>query len=435
MADVDLKKSEKNSFEKHSQLRTGMKCEFLLFLPLLVLYAIIVITSSTNTFEGDEGGYVEFARRLSQGYYSPRNDVKLWWGPGYPIVLLPFVLLSLPWMAAKFLNAFFLYAAILYFYKTLKLYIPKKFALVFTYLFGLYPPFMKEVHLLYTESFIFLLICGYTYHFCSLYKSPIKPWFHLLIASVHLGFLALTKVFFGYVILVSVLLFLFLYAWQQKDILKKTLYVYLIALICCFPYLLYTYSLTNKIFYWGTSGGILLYWMSTPYKNEWGSWFSPENVQELPELVRHREFFNEITGLSEVEMDNAFKRRAIYNITHYPTEYLINWLANIGRLLFSYPFSYSNHKLTTYFYLLPNMFITVFFILSVYPAILRWKSVPYEICALLSFDLISFGGTSLLSAYARQFSPLVPILLLWLSFIYVRVLKIDVRRESEIIFS
>ena len=107
-------------------------------------------------------------------------------------------------------------------------------------------------------------------------------------------------------------------------------------------------------------------------------------------------------------------------------------MANIGRLLFSYPFSYTQQKLSTYYFLIPNMFIVVFFVLSIYPAILRWKSIPYEIYALLYFSLIAFGGTSLVAADTRQFTPLVPILILWLSFLYVRVMKIELRPESHI---
>jgi len=172
--------------------------------------------------------------------------------------------------------------------------------------------------------------------------------------------------------------------------------------------------------------------MSTPYENELGSWFSEEDAKKHPELAPHGEFFKKIEGLSQVQKDEAFKKQAIYNITHYPKKYFINWVANIGRLLFSYPFSLRQHNLSTYFYLLPNMFLFVTFIFSIYPVILRWKAIPYEIYTLFYFFLVAFGGTASVSAYDRQFRPLVPILLLWLAFIYIRVFKIEVRQESEI---
>jgi hypothetical protein len=257
-------------------------------------------------------------------------------------------------------------------------------------------------------------------------------WLHLLMASIYLGYLALTKVFFGYVIVVGLLSFGVMYLWQRKKKFKQTAYIYLLALILCLPHLFYTYSLTGKVFYWGTSGGMSLYWMSERHENEWGSWFSSRKVKENPELAHYREFFDKMSKLSEVEKDGEFKKRAIYNITHHPAKYFVNWIANIGRLLFSYPFSHTQHKLTTYFYLIPNMFLVVLFLLGIYPVILRWRSIPYEIYALFYFGFVAFGGTSLLSAYDRQFRPLVPILLLWLCYIYIRVLKIEVRPKSEI---
>lgn len=409
-----------------------MKSGIMKFLPLLLLYIFIVVIYSSNTLWGDESEYVKAAQRLSQGYYSPHDDIKLWWGPGYPIVLLPIVFLKLPLLTAKLLNAFFFFGAVLYFYNTLRLYIQKTHATIFAFLMGLYPPMMRLIHSLYSETLASFLICGFMFHFCKRQKESKSSWFHLLTASIYLGYLALTKIIFGYVILIGLLSFFLLYVWQRKDKFKKTAGVYFLALMLCLPWLLYTYSLTGKVFYWGTSGGMSLYWMSSPNENEWGSWFSEDDVQERPELAQHREFFNKISGLSQVEVDNAFKKQAIYNITHHPGKYFINWIANIGRLLFSYPFSYTQHSLTTYFYLIPNMFIFVTFILSIYPVIVRWKSIPFEIYALLYISLIAFGGLSLVSGFDRYFRPLVPILLLWLAFVYVRVFKIEVRQESEI---
>ncbi len=410
-----------------------MKRDILKFLPLLVLYAIFVFIFSSNTLVGDENGYVKYASQIAQGFGSPSGETTLWWGPGYPIVLAPFVLMKSPWLATKLLNAFFLYGAIIYFYKTVSLYIESKYATVLTLFLGLYPPLIREVHLLLTESLVFFLVCGFLFHFCKLHRKSGNSWLHLFAASFFLGYLALTKVFFGYVILVGLLSFLIFFVWRRTENAKKTTFVYLIALIFCIPYLLFTYFRTGKVFYWGTSGGMSLYWMSTTYNpDELGSWYSFRDVQKSPELAPHRDFLNKITSLSETAMDDAFKKQAIENITHYPLKYLSNWAANVGRLLFSYPFSFTNQKLSTYFYILPNMFIVGAFILSVYPGFIRRKIIPYEIITLLIFVIISFGGTSLVSSFDRQFRPLIPILLLWLAFVYLRILRIEVRSETDL---
>jgi hypothetical protein len=170
-----------------------------------------------------------------------------------------------------------------------------------------------------------------------------------------------------------------------------------------------------------------LYWMSTPYPAESGSWFSAGNVRDMPELAPHREFFAKLETLSDVERDDAFKNQAIYNITHHPAKYVTNWAANVGRLLFSYPFSLESHTLSTYFYMMPNMFLIVLFLLSIPPALFRPSAIPVELWALLAFAVVAFGGSTLLSAYARLFRPLVPVLCAWMAFLYIRVLRIDVR--------
>lgn len=63
-----------------------------------------------------------------------------------------------------------------------------------------------------------------------------------------------------------------------------------------------------------------------------------------------------------------FKEQAISNIRHHPLKYMANWLAKMGRLLFSYPYSFTAQKLSTYFYV-PNVFLAFLFVLSMMPAL------------------------------------------------------------------
>lgn len=409
------------------------KFVFLKFIPLLVIYLFLVAKFSVDYFQADEGGYYEIANQIIKGTYFS-NGI-FWWGPGYPIILIPFILLNLPVFYAKLLNAFFLFGAILYFYRTVSLYLNKdRMAIILSYCLGGYPPLVREIYLLHTESLTFFLICGFIYHFCVLYKTEDDRGRRnqLITAAIYLGCLTLTKVFFGYVILVGLLLYGFLYAIKRNKAYLRTFLIYALSMTICVPYLVVTLTQTGRVFYWGTSGGMSLYWMSTPYKNELGDWFSYEDVINRQELIQHRDFFKEIFDLPADERDEAFKAKAVENIMQNPIKYMFNWVANIGRLFFSYPFSYTPQKLSTYYYLLPNMFIFVLLVISIYPAILRYRSIPFEIYGLILFALIALSGTSLVSAYDRQFRPLVPIFLLWISFVYYRVLQINIRPEAEI---
>ena len=401
-------------------------------LPLLGLYLAVVFVASTNAFEGDEGGYVENASRIVHWQAASAQDHHLWWGPGYSLVLIPFVALHLPWIAAKCLNAGFLFAAILYFYGLMRRYMAAGVAFIPALALGLYPPFLREVHHLFTESLVFLLICGFMFHFCALFTRASHFRLHLIAASMFLGYLALTKVFFGYVIVTSIVLSFGAYLWRRTPALRTTFLVFLLGLLFCVPFLTYTRAITGRNFYWGTSGGMSLYWLSSPYPGELGSWFSVKQVDERDELAPHRDFFARLEGLSDIERDDAFKKQALYNISHYPGKFARNCAANVGRLLFSYPFSFGSDRLSTFFYLAPNMFVVVLFLLSLVPAAVRPRAVPFELWVLLVFALVAFSGSTLLSAYDRQFRPLVPILCAFSAFVYFRLLKIDFRMGDQV---
>lgn len=424
------------------------------FLPLLFLYIIIVILvgrndlykniaaeqsqgylasgeskPSSNDFFGDEQRYVNFATNLTHGHYSPRNKIDLWAGPGYPVILMPFVLLKLPWLFAKLMNPLFLYMAILYFFYTLRFYLKERSALLFSYLLGVNPPFLRHLPNLMTEVFAIFLVCGFIYHFCKFYHEDKYSKKQFFISSFFLGYLALTKIIFGYVILAGLLLFLILSLLKKGKKLKSSLKIYLLALCFCLPYLFYTYSLTGKIFYWGNSGGLSLYWMSTPFPDELGDWHNNNEIQN-PLFKHHKIFFDEIQDLPGIQKDEALKSRAINNIINNPSKYFRNWLNNIGRLLFNYPFTYIPPRLKIFYFIhmVPGMFLVVFSVLCIYPSCLKRKMIPYEIYALLIFALIAFAGSSLLSAYSRFFFPLVPVFVLWIFFTLTNILKIEIRQ-------
>ncbi len=389
--------------------------------PLLLVYIVIVLVANTDKFDGDEGRYVMYAKNLLKGYYSPPDQIYLWNGPGYSIVLMPFVKFNLPFLTAKLLNSLFLFAAIIYFLNTLRLYISDRSSLFFAYILGIYPGFSRYIHQIVTEQISVFLVCGFMFHFCKFHREEKYHWTHFLFASVYVGYLALTKQLFGYVILVGLIVFLCLYLLKKKEEYKKTFLVYLLALACCIPYLSYTYSLTGKHFYWGSQGGLFLYLMSSPYEDEYGDWFERKSKH-------HSKFYQELAGLPSVERDERMKKEALNNMLNNPVKYLFNWAANVGRLWFNYPFSYKEQKLSNYFYIIPNMFIFVFSILCLYPAYVGRRLIPFEIYALIFFVLVSFGGHSIVIAENRYYWPLLPVLMLLNSFTLNKLVRIQIRK-------
>jgi hypothetical protein len=401
--------------------------------PLLGLYLAITLVLASDSFQFDESRYVMFAENLAHGFYSPKEEINLWNGPGYPLLLAPFALAGIPWLFAKMLNACLLFGAVALFFQTLKGYLPEGKALILAVLFGLYPPFWRELHLLLTETFSYFLMCAFVCLFCALHRATSRLPLLIVGAAACMAMLALTRVVFGYVIVAALLLLAggFVLA-REKAPFRRSVAVFALALLFCAPYLLYTQQLTGKWFYWSNAGGLQLYWMTSPTSGELGSWIWPGDLAKDPRLeAEHGTFFDEISHLPPVMRDQVLQSTALNNLAQYPGAYLRNWLANVGRMLFSYPFTYTEQKLSTYFYLLPNMFLVVLFIFSLYPGFVARRRIPREIWILLLLGLIAFASSTLVCAYDRMFRPLVPILGLWLSFVGVRLVTIEIRREAE----
>ena len=119
-----------------------------------------------------------------------------------------------------------------------------------------------------------------------------------------------------------------------------------------------------------------------------------------------------------------YKKQALINIRQNPKKFIKNWLSNIGRFFFHYPFSYRDQTINTYIVLVPNMFLLLLFIISLYPAFYSKNKVPLEIIVFLIFGLVYFCGSSLLSAYSRFSNPLIPVLLLWIIYVFNHLMEI-----------
>lgn len=120
---------------------------------------------------------------------------------------------------------------------------------------GFYCLFLFSINLIISEKFSIFLVSAIKYH--NILFSENKNIANFIIASLLLSWLAHTKVFYGYVILTS--LFTVLIAQFFKKVnLWKTIFMLMISLLLCMPYLYHNYRISGKIFYWATSGGLSL---------------------------------------------------------------------------------------------------------------------------------------------------------------------------------
>lgn len=211
---------------------------------------------------------------------------------------------------------------------------------------------------------------------------------------------------------------------------KKGVLVLLIAFSFNIPYLIYTFNLTGKILCWADNGGNNLYWMTTPYEKEYGDYYGSTTLEidsifqqyyipggEESRKLNHRKTLEEIYKYEGPERDAAWKKFSIENIKSHPLKYLQNCVSNVGRILFDFPISYKAQS-PKYFIRLPfNGIIVVLALFCLIPTLLNWREVPYSIRFLLFIVLIYLGGSTLLTSETRMFTPIVPVLLIWIAFI------------------
>jgi hypothetical protein len=411
---------------------------YLLFSPFLLLFIVIVLFVHTDTMEGDESGYLYFAQNLLHGFYSPASPgINLWWGPGYPLLLVPFQALRLPLISITLMNAVFQYLSLVYLFKAMSHFVEFRKALLFSLFWAFCFSSYRYLNFILTEPFIAFLISLLVLSIVRAFKGQINKF--VFLSGFILGYIALTKVIFGYVLLLLLIWNVLLLIRNRKENdYKKTALILLIAFITVMPYLLYTYNLTGRFYYWGNSGGMSLYWMSNPCKNEYGSWINEKlNQKETYSAVgcsatllklNHQKDIDEVLKYKGVQKDDAYKRIAIQNIKNYPVKYGKNVLANISCLLFDFPQTYTYQRILLKIWYFSILYTLI--LVSLVLTIFNWRNIPFHIKFIVVFAFIYLGGSSLLSGASRQFIVIVPALLVWIAYVFNKSIVVKFRFDK-----
>jgi 4-amino-4-deoxy-L-arabinose transferase-like glycosyltransferase len=412
---------------------------YLLFSPFLLLFIVIVFRFHSDTFKGDESGYLYFATNLLEGFYSPPAPaINLWWGPGYPMLLVPFTALRLPLNCIILMNAVFQYLSIVLLFKATLYFVGFRKALIISLFWAFCFSSYRYLAFILTEPFTIFLIALLVLSLTRAFKDQINKY--VFISGFILGYIALTKVIFGYVILFLLIWNIILLIKNRKENdYRKTALILLIAFTTVMPYLLYTYNLTGRLYYWGNSGGMSLYWMSNPYENEYGSWVNEKLIQDKmdPDLecttallkMNHQKDINEILKYQGVERDDAYKRIAIQNIKNHPVKYFKNIVANISNLLFDFPQTYTYQRT-----ILKIWYFSIFFtlmLISFILTIINWRGIPFYIKFIIVFAFIYIGGSSLVSVANRQFVIIMPALLVWIAYVFDKSILVKIKFDKN----
>jgi 4-amino-4-deoxy-L-arabinose transferase-like glycosyltransferase len=425
-----------------------IKNPYLLFSPFLIFYIIYILVVGSN-FDGDEVSYLGYADHITHGYYSPpAPDIILTNGPGYPLILAPFVALGIPPVYMALMNAFFYYFSIILLYKALMLTVSARLALIASLFWACYYIAYQNLNSTMTEPFTFLLVAVLIFSLVKVFKpDPGKSKRYIWIAGFTFGYIALTKMIFGYVLYLMLAGYIVFWLINFRNTTyKKMVYVLLIALLTVAPYLLYTYSITGRMLYWGF-GKDSFYWMTTPYDDEYGDWKGalvmgtvemgnfniPGSVDTLK--ARHGKDFEEVYKSIGVERDDVWKELAMRNLKAHPLKFAENVMYNIGRMVFHYPFTYAVQRPKVLYVLPINAVVFTFILLCLIPTLINWRRLDHVVRFLLFFCFLYLGLSSMVSAQVRMLTIAVPVLLFWFAYIIEKTtiikLKLDDNSPSE----
>lgn len=391
-----------------------------------LIYTALTLVRHSDTLIWDEDRYLNYAANLNHGFYVTDAKPDFVNGPGYPIILMPFTSGPKAWLWARLLNGVFMAAAVGFTYATLRSYAGRWWALIGGVLTGLHPTLLWMGFSIMTEPLATFCLTGFIWSFTRALRESSWKW--SLVAALFFGWLILTRVFFGHVLMATgVLCVVLLLIKVWRPALLRTLAILAGALVMCVPYLAYTQAKTGEFLCWSTNSGELLYWMTSHHEGENGHWFSTKDVQEHPELAPlHDAFYEQVMTKPVFEREEMFKATAMANLKADPTRVVYNWACNITRLAFGFPRSHQPEELRCIVLIAINGPLILMALVAGAVGLRFWKTVPVEIWVLMGMSGFYLGGSTLAPSLPRYFAPMVPVLWLGVAQVWNRHIRVTV---------
>jgi 4-amino-4-deoxy-L-arabinose transferase-like glycosyltransferase len=401
-------------------------------LPLLLFYVVYVLIFAKNELHADEVRYHMFAENIVNGFYTDADNPNLMNGPGYPLFLAAFLALDLPLVVPKLANALMAFLSVFLLYRSLIYYVPAKTALLSAYVMGLYFPMFKWIRLLFSDVLSIFLLCCLIFLVLKVLRSDRFAFRQLILPALLLAFLIWVKVFFALVILTGIVTALIYYAFVRKKAVLKWAAILVLGYGLATPWLVYTYQMTGRVWYWSSNGGEQLYWMSSHLDKEYGNWIESTSVlnRDFPEMdQRHLVLYDSAYTKPWVERNDHFFHIAKENIKNDPAGYVYNVIANAIRMVADGPNSYYDQSLRPYLFLFFDLILLIPLVLTIIPAWKNRQHLPFEIIAVCFLILIYWGGSIFIASIQRYFIIIVPFILLWISFIFTQFTQISFKNQ------
>lgn len=419
---------------------------WLVCIPILIIFLLDVFILGKNEPLSDGIRYWKTADDILDGFNATPilEGYLLVNGPLYPLLLAFFKGLGFSVKACIYLNAFFLYFGFTFFFKTITQFVSFTRGMIATYVLVFIDPFLFYWGAkLYSEPLAILWVSLLLYYSLQLFKNPKSNT--IFKVAVILTFLILTRVIFAYVTVVFLVIGLIGMIFLKHEFYKKLSKIGVLSLLFCLPYLIFTYSITDKFFYWSSNGGLLLYWTASPYEEDMGEWhtlhinhdhfaarynsFSGLDslyLRNVNEVIinkinnNHKAFAESLSGKNILESDDALKEKALSNIREHPKAFFKNWLLNIGRLLVGIPHAIYHKPPFSPVFTLINTVKSSFLICFLFMSVILFFGRPIVqnlyLFWILILLIIYLGGQSILSVQSQRFMlPIYPLILFFIT--------------------
>lgn len=394
---------------------TKFRLPLWIFLLVLPVYAALAVGIHSTDLIWDEGRYLEGAAQLAQGTFPPDEHRGFVNGPGYPLFLSAFVQLNAPLLSMRIANGLLIALASMLIFITARPSAGPIWSAVGAIGLALHPLLLRVGPYLMSEALTIFTLALFAWASAHLLRRSHRSWLWIGIGTLALAWLILTRVFFGYVAMAMIptciVLLVLIRPWREP--LRNLTAVYLGGLLLCLPYLNHTFEKTGQFPCWSTNSGELFYWLTSTHEGENGSWFSPQDVAELPHLSRnHGAFYEHVMELPYLKREEQFKQAAKAHLESNPKGVFYNWLCNIPRLAFGFPRSFVAESPVTFIVIATSGPVILFSLASLLLTLRHWRETDPVPLMLGLMALIYIGGSTLAPAQPRYLVMVFP--LLWI---------------------
>ena len=232
------------------------RTEIILFATALLIYTGLAVLCHSDTLIWDEARYLECAGNLSKGWLASDNNTDFVNGPGYPLVLWPFVASGASLLWPRLVNGGLVALAAVLLHRSVRHYAGGRWALAASLAVMLHPNLLRLGPYFMTEPLTTFCICLFIWTFTSALRAPCRSWGWIAASAATFGYLIMTRVIFGHVVLVMLAgaLLAMLVFKGLRGPLARTALVAALAFALCLPYLTYTKAHTGQTLCWSTNG-------------------------------------------------------------------------------------------------------------------------------------------------------------------------------------